>query len=118
MHKKTERPRAMRMMAPSTAPTIAAIGAECAWFVGAGAAADVAVLNMLCVTVAVMKAVGSGCTRLTVKLSSVDGLEDDEASVLMVVDAGVDAVAVGKTVLVVLDDADEICDGASEAVSH
>ena len=58
---------------------------------GAGAADDVVVPDMLCVQVTVLKAVSSGCTRLTVKLSLADGLEDVEASVLIVVDARVDA---------------------------
>jgi hypothetical protein len=64
---------------------------------------------MLCVTVP--KAVDSGCTRLTVKLSSAD---DVEASALVAVDAEVE-VALGRTVLVDLYDADEICDVVSEA---
>jgi hypothetical protein len=85
--------------------------------VGAGTADDVAVPDMLCVQVTVLKAVGSGCTRLTVKVSSADGLEDVEASVLVLIDAGVDAMVIEETVLVVLYDVDEIGDVASGAAS-
>jgi hypothetical protein len=67
---------------------------------------------MLCVTV--LKAVDSGRTRLIVKLSSADDDDDVEASALVVDDAEVE-VALGRTVLVVLYDADEISDVASEA---
>ena len=84
---------------------------------GSGAADDVVVPDMLCVQVTVLKAVSSGCTRLTVKLSLADGLEDVEASVLVVVDARVDEAVMGETVLVVLYDADEACDVASGATS-
>jgi hypothetical protein len=67
IHRSTEMPNAIRMMVPKAAPTIAAIGAEWASLIGAGATADgVVVPHMLCVTV--LKAVDSGCSRLTVKL--------------------------------------------------
>jgi hypothetical protein len=70
---------------------------------------------MLCVTV--LKAVEFGCTRLTVKLSSADDVEDVDAAALVVVDADVE-VALGRAVLVVLNDADEICDVISEAATR
>jgi hypothetical protein len=94
----------MRMMNPDTAPTIAAIGAECAWITGASAAASVgvAVLDMLCITV--LNAVDSGRTKLTVKLLSADDVAEIEASILVVVDAEVEEVAEGRTVLVIVYD--------------
>jgi hypothetical protein len=67
---------------------------------------------MLCVTV--LKVIDSDCRRLTVKLSSADDDADVEASALVVDDAEVE-VALRRTVLVVLYDADEISDVASEA---
>jgi hypothetical protein len=51
---------------------------------------------------------------LIVKLSSADDDDDVEASALVVDDAEVE-VALGRTVLVILYDADEISDVASEA---
>ena len=116
MQKRTERASAIRMIVPNTAPTMAAIGAECAWFVGADAADSVVDGDMLCVTV--LKAVSSGFAKLAVELISGDGLEDVAASVLVTVDAEVVVMEVTSSMNVDFEGAPEVCDFASGAASH
>jgi hypothetical protein len=109
-YKSTEMSNAQRMTVPSTAPTTAATGTECAWRADADAdafALGVAMVDRLCVIV-----LSEGSAKLNVKSGSRDGLSVVEDVVKAVVKDVVAVTVIIKTdVIGVSDDTYEATHG-------
>ena len=103
-YKTIKTSNAQKMTVPSTAPTTAATGTECAWPVDAVAlAVGVAVVDGLCVIV-----LSEGSAKLNVRLGSIDGLSVVEDVVKAVIKDVVAVTVIIKTdVIGVSDDTSE-----------